>query len=271
MKSVLENRIKGALYGFAIGDAMGATTEFMTSDQIKARYGQVDEIIGGGWLGLKAGQVTDDTQMSMCVMDALMYGNFEKSVIDNFIKWYKSNPPDVGNQCAKGINYLMRGLHIPVDDKALGNGALMRALPCALVGDRNKNTFQQRLTHNNETNDTCVRLYNDIIDYAIEFGHEVEVLIPRPNNLMHNTGCVVDALNNAFYYVNWSTSFKDCIIHPVNDGGDADTVAAITGGLGGAIYGFDNIPVKWVKQLDEDVKSKLDEFTTYAIMHQNRS
>ena len=55
--------ILGALYGFAIGDAMGATTEFMDEHQIKAKYGQVDNIVGGGWLKLEAGQVTDDTQI----------------------------------------------------------------------------------------------------------------------------------------------------------------------------------------------------------------
>ena len=48
----LESKIKGALYGFAIGDAMGATTEFMTKESIKKKYGKVTDIIGGGWLNL---------------------------------------------------------------------------------------------------------------------------------------------------------------------------------------------------------------------------
>ena len=66
------DRIAGAIIGFAIGDAMGATTEFMNEGQIKLKYGQLTDIIGGGWLNLAPGEVTDDTQMTMCVMNALM-------------------------------------------------------------------------------------------------------------------------------------------------------------------------------------------------------
>jgi ADP-ribosyl-[dinitrogen reductase] hydrolase len=48
----LLNRIKDALFGFAIGDALGATTEFLTKEEIKREYGQVNEMVGGGWLKL---------------------------------------------------------------------------------------------------------------------------------------------------------------------------------------------------------------------------
>lgn len=34
MNSDYKDRIKGALYAFAIGDSMGATTEFMTEEEI---------------------------------------------------------------------------------------------------------------------------------------------------------------------------------------------------------------------------------------------
>lgn len=47
--SISKNKIAGAVYGFAIGDAMGATTEFMTHEQIRKVYGKVTNIIGGGW------------------------------------------------------------------------------------------------------------------------------------------------------------------------------------------------------------------------------
>ena len=115
----IKSKILGALYGFAIGDSMGATTEFMTEAEIKRQYGQVDDLIGGGWLKLKPGEVTDDTQMMICVIDAIMsvskekgslkaIGNdFKKECMQNFVKWFLTGPKDVGNQCAKAIRYYM--------------------------------------------------------------------------------------------------------------------------------------------------------------------
>ena len=64
------NRALGAYLGFACGDALGATVEFMTPKQIQKRYGVHQDVIGGGWLGLEAGQVTDDTQMALALGQA---------------------------------------------------------------------------------------------------------------------------------------------------------------------------------------------------------
>jgi len=50
------NRIRGGLYGVAIGDALGATLEFLDKQQIKQKFGQLRDIIGGGWLNLKPGE-----------------------------------------------------------------------------------------------------------------------------------------------------------------------------------------------------------------------
>jgi ADP-ribosyl-[dinitrogen reductase] hydrolase len=64
-------RARAAFLGLAVGDALGATTEFMTPGEIRAKYGVHRKIRGGGWLHLKAGQVTDDTEMSLCIARAL--------------------------------------------------------------------------------------------------------------------------------------------------------------------------------------------------------
>ena len=44
----LDSKVKGALYGAVIGDALGAPLEFMRSDLIASKYGTVTEMIGGG-------------------------------------------------------------------------------------------------------------------------------------------------------------------------------------------------------------------------------
>ncbi len=61
------DRAIAAYLGLAIGDALGATVEFMTPHEIRDRYGVHDKIVGGGWLHLKPGQVTDDTTMSLAL------------------------------------------------------------------------------------------------------------------------------------------------------------------------------------------------------------
>lgn len=263
--STIKNKIAGAIYGFAIGDAMGATTEFMNREQIKKRYGQVTDIIGGGWLNLKAGKVTDDTQMTICVMDALMDNTktFEECCTGNFIKWYRMGPKDVGNQCSKGIIYAMSTGHlIEKDNAALGNGSLMRAMPCALINRPDLNVAQGKLTHNNlECSQIILKytrliqniLYNNLYTYKIK-------------SILEPSGYIRNTFNNSLYWAGKS-SFEKAIIGAVNDGGDADTIAAITGSIAGARFGYDAIPQRWIDQLDSEVKIYLEKFKNFVFSY----
>ncbi|MDP2026561.1 ADP-ribosylglycohydrolase family protein [Sulfuriferula sp.] len=61
-------RALGAYLGFAVGDALGATVEFMMPAEIQHAYGIHRDMVGGGWLKLKPGQITDDTQMSLALV-----------------------------------------------------------------------------------------------------------------------------------------------------------------------------------------------------------
>lgn len=264
VKKTIEDGVRGALYGHAIGDAMGATTEFMTADEIMKRYGVVDEMIGGGWLKLHPGEVTDDTQMSMCVMRALQRETeapftFKRMVAEEFSSWYDSKPKDVGAQCIRGILAFESGFYIGPDDNALGNGALMRALPCALLGLDGLNAQQAVVTHNNAEQVRIIQRYSELVrglisnTVALKFKGEPQ----KPSGHVRNT------FNNA---VAWASkpSFSEAIIGAVNHGGDADTIAAIAGSLAGARFGFDAIPEEWVCALHADVRKELDDFCNFA-------
>ncbi len=269
---ITKDRIKGALYGFAIGDAMGATTEFMTSGQVRDMYGQVTDIIGGGWLNLDPGQVTDDTQMSICVMDAIIDSHnitsqFYNNVGNNFVKWYKSNPPDVGSQCSKGIVAWMEHKHVidSIDSNGSlmsGNGSLMRALPCALICRKEWNQIQGSITHPTRLCHEAINVYHKVIIDLVY--RDKFCFIPYAENKAEPTGYVVDTLNNALYWAK-AYRFEDVILGAVNDGGDADTIAAIAGSIGGAKFGYSSIPIRWIEQLDAKVKNKLDKFINYCL------
>lgn len=46
-----------------------------------------------------------------------------------------------------------------------------------------------------------------------------------------------------------TNNYTDAILTAINLGGDTDTIGAITGGLAGLFYGFDNIPHDWLQYL----------------------
>ena len=262
----IKNRLKGALYGFAIGDSMGATTEFMSEAEIKRNYGKLIDIVGGGWLELKAGEVTDDTQMSICVMEVLMkkdFNNFKRDLADSFVAWYDTNPKDIGNQCRKAIAfYKESGNYVADDNTALGNGSLMRALPCAILNSEKSvelNFIQGDITHNNNICRNVLKEYTEIIKANI-LGKNLNL---EKRDLLKPSGYVINTFNNAIY---WSEkkSFEDCIIGAVNHGGDADTIAGIAGSIAGAKFGYENIPKRWVEKLDKEVAKKLEEFLEYV-------
>ncbi|MEW6522287.1 MAG: ADP-ribosylglycohydrolase family protein [Bacillota bacterium] len=140
----MADTIKGSVWGLAAGDALGATVEFMSRDEVARKHGLHTEITGGGWLKLQPGEFTDDTEMMLAT--ALGIGedplNPEPHVGKRFIQWYRSHPPDIGTTVRSALAlYLTTGSWeqagaITEDrfrPKAAGNGGLMRIVPVGLA------------------------------------------------------------------------------------------------------------------------------------------
>ena len=60
-----------------------------------------------------------------------------------------------------------------------------------------------------------------------------------------SSGYVVHTLEAALWCLLTTNSYKECVLKAVNLGEDTDTVAAVAGGLAGAMYGYDAIPEEW--------------------------
>ena len=273
------NKALGAYLGFACGDALGATVEFMTPKQIQKRFGVHSQIIGGGWLALEAGQVTDDTQMSLALGQAIIaqQGWNSQAVADNFLAWLASDPPDVGITCHRGLNrYRETGeiFGLPRADDA-GNGACMRNLPVVLATLNSPERFrdwslqQNHITHHHRLSDAatlslgrmvnglitgmdlpaCRLLAENLIQEYTEF-----TFAPYPGK---SSAYIVDTMQTVLHYFFNTHSFADCLIATVNQGGDADTTGALVGMLAGAKYGLAQIPEHWLQQLDQRVVNEI--------------
>ena len=113
------SRIQGALLGFACGDALGATTEFMSPADIMREIGVHRDITGGGWLELEPGEVTDDTEMTLCVARSLVEcrGFDLQDIAGRFVEWYNCDPVDIGSTCRAGIHRYIRSGRLEADKR----------------------------------------------------------------------------------------------------------------------------------------------------------
>ena len=64
-----------------------------------------------------------------------------------------------------------------------------------------------------------------------------------------SSGYVAHSLEAALWCMNDSEDFSSAVLLAANLGDDADTTAAITGQLAGALYGLSDIPEHWLKVL----------------------
>ena len=274
-------RARGAFLGLAVGDALGAPVEFMTRGEIKDKYGVLKEMVGGGWLRLKPGQVTDDTEMSLCIARAIARagGWSLTGIADNLAGWLKSKPIDVGDTCRRGIrNYMLREIiETPVNEWDGGNGAAMRNLPVGLftLGDPallEQCTLQQaHITHNQPVSDAASIYFGRMLHLALtgrsmqRLRREADQLVEQYHTFSFDpykglaTGYVVDTMQTVFHCFFRSRSFEGCVVETVNQGGDADTTGAIAGALAGAYYGEEGIPARWLKKLDKKLVAEINE------------
>lgn len=137
-------RARGVLWGQAVGDALGTAVEFERAAHIAERFPNgLREVLGGGPFALERGQITDDTELALCLARSLAerarYD--EEDVVRRYVGWCNSRPPDCGTTTRRAF-----GASLPegsawaplVRDRALrdsqANGALMRVSPLGVFG-----------------------------------------------------------------------------------------------------------------------------------------
>lgn len=260
----------------AVGDALGATVEFMTPREIAAHFKVHDRIIGGGWLNLKPGQVTDDTTMALALGESILAAGAvdAHAVAAAFDAWMRAKPVDIGSTVRRGLlAYRKTGdPKMPPSEHDAGNGAAMRVLPVALatLGESEKAVrtacrTQAHVTHNNPLSDAATETLALMVQDALRGADKLDLLHQRAHPLvqqhpefafravrqrMNPSGYIVDTVQAVFQALFDTDSFEECLIDVVNRGGDADTTGAIAGMLAGALYGPSNIPWRWLHELD---------------------
>ncbi len=283
----IQDRATATLLGAAVGDALGATLEFMTPSEIRARYGQLRKIVGGGWLKLDAGDVTDDTEMSLCVARSLVSRGWSPhDLAERFADWLRQRPVDVGNTCRRGIaRYINTGrLWSPPGDGDAGNGAAMRMGPVALATLADAELLQRiaieqaHLTHNHPLSDAACVLVGRLIHQACLGRSQMQLRRVADETVAQlrsftfvpyrglATAYVVDTLQTVLHFFFSTSNFEDCVVATVNQGGDADTTGAIVGAIAGAYYGRAQIPGRWLKKLDPHLVSELGQLALGLVM-----
>lgn len=276
------DRAIGALLGLAVGDALGTTLEFSRRDS-KPR---VTDIVGGGPFRLRAGEWTDDTAMAVALATSLIEKRKldEADLIERFCDWQDNGEYsctgtcfDIGGTVSQALaRYRSTGDPIAGSNSphSAGNGSLMRLAPVAIRywQDRDKlrdaAARQSRTTHGApEAVDGCIA-FAEVLADAIAGLPRHEVMRSRHEcyagaiapimagswrgkhrHEISSSGYVAHSLEAALWCVSRTASFAQAVVLATNLGDDSDTVAAITGQLAGALYGYEGFPRNWLDKL----------------------
>jgi ADP-ribosyl-[dinitrogen reductase] hydrolase len=280
--AAIKDRATGALLGLAVGDALGTTLEFKTRDS----YPPLTDMVGGGPFRLQPGQWTDDTAMALALADSLATNGSldEADLMRRFVRWHEHGEYSCTGSCFDiGITtrqalFLWKRTDNPIagstDPQTAGNGSLMRLAPVAIRYWRDRAALRDVAARQSSTThaapeavDACVA-YAEVLSDAIEGRPRSEVLRNRAGpyagavkaivggswrgkqrSQIRASGYVAHSLEASLWSVGRTGNFEEAVLLAANLGEDADTTAAITGQLAGALYGVTGIPQRWLDRL----------------------
>lgn len=279
------DRAVGVLLASAAGDALGVPYEYGS----RALAGEPQQLGGGlGGIAPGQWSDDTEMACAIATVAATGADLRSPAALDEiaaeFLRWYDADPPDMGKQTRAVLSATTPGpdlgarmtavaaeLHARTGRTA-GNGSLMRTGPVALahLGDRDAIVDAARavsaLTHTDPMAGDACALWCLAIDSAIATGKlDIRAGLDRvdpqwvalidaaeagiPSDFARNNTWVVSALQAAWSALSRTNTLRDALIEAVRAGGDTDTVAAITGSLGGARYGGSAVPFEWRRRL----------------------
>ena len=203
---------RDGIIGLAVGDAMGVPLEFCIREKLIAN--PTTEMIGYGSHDVPKGSWSDDTSMTLCLIDAINNsGDINPDdIATNFIRWAENEeftPTgkrfDIGRTCMMAIMNYERGakaIESGLDNElSNGNGSLMRIAPLIYY------CYAKKLNIEN--------IYHIVKDVSsITHRHEVSVMgcfiyvLLGIELLKNNT---LDEAYNKIKLVDYSMFSEDCI------------------------------------------------------------
>lgn len=281
------------MVGQAVGDALGAPYEFGPRGRYRAENieGAKHYYKGGGSFGWEPGEFTDDTQMAVVLGRFLLSGSSDYEDLFQAFKTWGNTARDIGVATSRALWYSnlakSRLERSREPESSRGNGVVMRVSPVGIAGSKYGFLWteatareQAKVTHHDpRTVEASVIAavamagivsgeFTDLdqaLGYAINNHISVEMrhyfnLLLEPSiaddgeSNFHGDICLRDAVRS----VRLTSNYSDAVEYAVNLGGDADTVAAVTGAFAGALYGMQEIPVRWTSYVhgyvnDEEV------------------
>ncbi|HID22943.1 MAG TPA: ADP-ribosylglycohydrolase family protein, partial [Planctomycetaceae bacterium] len=134
---MLTDRRAGALWGLAVGDALGAPVEF----QARGSFEPVIDYRAGGPHGLQPGEWTDDTSMALALAHSIAEAGWDlNDQMRRYIRWWQQGEYSCIGRCfdigATTRQALVRFCASgdarrsgATDEYSSGNGSIMRLAP----------------------------------------------------------------------------------------------------------------------------------------------
>ena len=183
---------KGCLLGALVGDAAGATLEFLERDPTPEDVTWAMSMPGGGDLKVAPGQITDDGELTLCLARALAESEtFDlETIARNYAKLIESRPFDMGFTTSyslgsfRDIDVSQSGYAAVMKQSASklcmgskANGSLMRISPLRIWGSNLKHTEIADLA----IQDTSLSHPNNSCGYAVAcYSIAIASLIQQP-------------------------------------------------------------------------------------------
>lgn len=301
-------RIRGAVLGHLVADALGVPYEFHEPTALPVRV-SMDPPAGfaRAHASVPLGTWSDDGAQMLALLDSLL----DRRRLDaddlgrRLVAWYDwgeyavdGKVFDVGIQTANAVRALRRGVPAleagSMNDRANGNGSLMRVLPLGLW---HRGTDAQlcadaaassRVTHAHMRSVVCCEVYSLWVRRLLEGAAAAEGFVDavgafrRVHGLrsaevtefetrvwpegaefdLGGSGYVVDTFRAAVRLNEAGMPYEGVVRAAIALGHDTDTTACVAGGIAGLVHGVRAIPSSWLdalrgRDLPEQLLSRL--------------
>jgi len=279
---VLHERVRGCLWGLAVGDALGEPFEGLAPERARRTPWRLGPL-----------KTTDDTQLAIATLEAVLeLGYVDRRTIAR--RMLSLSVPRIGPTTRASLQkYAKDGDFVP--ERGSTDGAAMRAGPMGLLFEEpekvvNATALSSLTTHGESIaiSAACAvacAVWACTVDESptrwalwgakmgAEYGKGSKSLVPHLRRAVRSSKCAAyidiqrtfgtgiesaEAVPCAMHLVARGLGFAESVMLAARGGGDADTIASMAGCVIGARDGVRAIPTSWMMQLGSALPTDLE-------------